>query len=100
MKGYAVGTGNFHSEVIKMIADTGSSINRLPEKVAEEYYANISNAAYSSRGGTYIFPCNADLPSITFDIGSYHAVIPGSFMKYAPVPGSNISEYHQFRAMQ
>jgi len=33
----------------------------------------------------YIFPCTATLPDITLAIEGYNAVVPGSYINYAPV---------------
>ena len=42
----------------------------------------------SSQGG-YIFPCSATLPDLTLGVGSYHAVVPGEYLNYAPATGSS-----------
>ena len=87
--GYAVGSSAFTSTSIDAIADTGTSLLYLPTTVVSAYYAKVSGASYSSAQGGYIFPCTATLPSITLGIGSYRAVVPGSYIIYAPVSGSS-----------
>lgn len=83
--GYAVGSGGFTSASIDAIADTGTSLLYLPPAVVSAYYARVSGASYDSAQGGYTFPCNSTLPSITLGIGRYRAVVPGSYVVYAPV---------------
>lgn len=83
--GYAVGSGAFTSESIDSIADTGTTLLYLPTDVVSAYYAKVSGAKYNSNQGGYTYPCSSTLPSITLGIGSYKAVVPGSYINYAPV---------------
>lgn len=89
--GYAVGTGKFVSSSIDAIADTGTTLLYLPAAAVTAYYAKVSGATNSASQGGYIFPCSATLPSITLGIGSYRAVVPGSYINYAPATGSRKS---------
>ena len=86
--GYAVGSGAFTSSSIDAIADTGTTLLYLPTTIVSAYYAKVSGAKYDSSQGGYTFPCSATLPSITLGIGSYKAVVPGSYIVYAPTSGS------------
>lgn len=86
--GYAVGSGKFVSSSIDAIADTGTTLLYLPAAVVKAYYAKVSGATDSTSQGGYIFPCSANLPSITLGIGSYRAVVPGTYINYAPATGS------------
>ena len=86
--GYAVGSGAFTSTSIDAIADTGTTLLYLPTTVVSAYYARVSGASYDSTQGGYTFPCSATLPSITLGIGSYRAVVPGSYIVYAPTSGT------------
>ena len=86
--GYAVGSGAFVSSSIDAIADTGTTLLYLPAAAVKAYYAKVSGATNSASQGGYIFPCSATLPSITLGIGSYRAVVPGSYINYAPATGS------------
>ncbi|KAL9584719.1 MAG: hypothetical protein Q9212_001951 [Teloschistes hypoglaucus] len=83
--GYAVGSGAFTSLSIDSIADTGTTLLYLPSTVVTAYYSKVSGARYDSNQGGYTFPCSNTLPSITLGIGSYKAVVPGSYIKFAPV---------------
>lgn len=86
--GYAVGSGKFVSSSIDAIADTGTTLLYLPAAAVKAYYAKVSGATNSASQGGYIFPCSATLPSITLGIGSYRAVVPGTYINYAPATGS------------
>ncbi|MCJ1376562.1 Type I transmembrane sorting receptor [Loxospora ochrophaea] len=86
--GYAVGSAAFKSQSIDAIADTGTTLLLVPQAIVTAYYAKVSGASYNSEQGGYTFSCSATLPSLTLGIGSYHAVIPGSYLNYAPVSGS------------
>lgn len=86
--GYAVGSGTFVTSSIDAIADTGTTLLYLPAAAVRAYYAKVSGATNSASQGGYIFPCSATLPSITLGIGSYRAVVPGSYINYAPATGS------------
>jgi len=83
--GYAVGSGSFVSSSIDGIADTGTTLLYLPTAAVKAYYAKVSGASYNSAQGGYIFSCSATLPSLTLGIGSYRAVVPGTYLNYAPV---------------
>lgn len=83
--GFAVGDGSFTSTSIDAIADTGTTLLYLPDSVVDAYYGSVSSASYNSQQGGYTFPCGTTLPSITLGIGSYDAVVPGSFVEYAPI---------------
>ena len=83
--GYAIGSGAFVSSSIDAIADTGTTLLYLPAAAVKAYYAKVSGSSNSASEGGYIFPCSATLPSITLGIGTYKAVVPGSFINYAPV---------------
>lgn len=83
--GYAVGSGDAVSESIPAIADTGTSLLLLPDDIVSAYYAQVSGSQNSNSDGGYIFDCTATLPDITLTIEGYGAVVPGSYINYAPV---------------
>ncbi|KAG8526929.1 uncharacterized protein KY384_008358 [Bacidia gigantensis] len=82
--GYKVGDGETVTEDINSIADTGTSLALLQDDVVSAYYAAVDGAENSQSEGGYIFPCDATLPDLTFQIEDYAAVVPGSFFNYAP----------------
>ena len=65
--------------------DTGTTLIYLPTNIVSAYYAQVSGAAYSSTYGGYTFRCSSTLPNLTLGIGNYRAVVPGSYINYAPV---------------
>jgi len=87
--GYAIGSGAFVSSSIDAIADTGTTLLYLPTTVVSAYYAKVSGAKYVSSQGGYTYPCSATLPSITLGIGGYKAVVPGSYINYAPATSTS-----------
>ena len=87
--GYAVGSGSFKSSSIDAIADTGTTLLLMDDDIVSAYYKQVSGATNSESQGGYIFPCSATLPSFTVGIGSYKAVIPGTYMNYSPATGSS-----------
>lgn len=94
VSGYAVGDLASPLE-FGAIADTGTSLLYLPEQVVEDYYSQ-TGASYDSSQGGYTFDCSEDIPDITINIGGYNAVVPGSFIKYAPLWESSPSKFMQF----
>ena len=88
--GYAVGTGQVSSTSIDGIADTGTTLLLLDDSIVSDYYGQVDGASYDSSQGGYTFACSATLPDFTAVIGGYNAVIPGSFLNYAPVDSSSM----------
>ena len=86
--GYTVGKGSPVSESIPAIADTGTSLLLLPDDLVSAYYAQVSGSSNSQTDGGYIFGCNTALPDLTLQIEGYAAVVPGSYMNYAPASES------------
>ena len=86
--GYTVGSGAPVSESIPAIADTGTSLLLLPDDLVSAYYAQVSGSSNSQSDGGYIFDCGASLPDLTLQIEGYSAVVPGSFLNYAPASES------------
>ena len=74
------------------IADTGTTLMLLSDAVVAAYYAQVRGATNNPNAGGYIFPCNAVLPSFTVVIGGYRAVVPGSYINYAPVSRTSKSK--------
>lgn len=91
--GYAVGSGAFTSSSIDAIADTGTTLLYLPSSIVTAYYRQVSGASNSAQYGGYVVPCSATLPNLTLGIGSYRAVVPGSYINYAPVTQGSSSKF-------
>ncbi|KAK3175858.1 hypothetical protein OEA41_007180 [Lepraria neglecta] len=89
--GYTVGTGNAVTESFPAIADTGTSLLLVPDDIVAGYYAQVPGSSNSQADGGYVFPCSTTLPSISFQIEGYSAVVPGDYMNYAPVSAGSSS---------
>lgn len=86
--GYSIGGGSLTSSSISAIADTGTTLLYLPDDIVGAYYSSVNGAQNDQQQGGYTYPCSTDLPDISFAIGSYTAVVPGSYVNYAPVDES------------
>ncbi|KAL9001071.1 MAG: hypothetical protein Q9188_005538 [Gyalolechia gomerana] len=88
--GYSVGGGGgaVNSSPIEAIADTGTTLLYLPDAIVDAYYGAVDGAQNDQQQGGYTYPCSAELPDISFGIGGYTAVVPGSYVNYAPVDAS------------
>ena len=73
------------------IADTGTTLMLLEDDIVEAYYSQVDGAQNDSQQGGYVFSCDAELPDFTVAVGGYSAVVPGSYIKYAPVDESGSS---------
>ena len=89
---YAIGNGKSTFTSFSGIMDTGTTLLLLPSPIVALYYGKVSGAHWERRAGGYIFPCSTSLPSFTLGFGSYDAIIPGSYMKYAPLSVKNNSK--------
>ncbi|PWY66072.1 aspergillopepsin I precursor [Aspergillus heteromorphus CBS 117.55] len=83
--GYAVGDADVNDDGFRAIADTGTTLILLDDSTISAYYAQVSKAENSASAGGYVFPCSASLPDFTVVIGGYSAVVPGTYINYAPV---------------
>ena len=83
--GYTIGSGSAVSENIASIADTGTSLLLLPDDVVAAYYGQVDGAENNQQQGGYTFDCSATLPDISLAIAGYNAVVPGSYINYAPI---------------
>ncbi|KAL8947323.1 MAG: hypothetical protein Q9222_006379 [Ikaeria aurantiellina] len=70
------------------IADTGTTLLYLPDDIVEAYYGAVDGATNDQQQGGFTYACDADLPDISFSIGGYTAVVPGSYVNYAPIDES------------
>ncbi|KAL8883664.1 MAG: hypothetical protein Q9215_008104 [Flavoplaca cf. flavocitrina] len=75
INGYAVGTAAIKTSSFKAVAET----------IVRAYYRSVRDAGYNYALGGYTYPCSVTLPSLTLGIGSYKAVIPGSYITFQPV---------------
>ena len=90
--GYQVGDGEFQDASIDAIADTGTTLLLMDDDIVSAYYDQVDGASYDGSQGAYTFSCSASLPDFALGIAGYHAVIPGSYLNYAPVSAGSSSE--------
>jgi hypothetical protein len=91
--GFQVGNSAAVSSPHTAIADTGTTLLFVPATIAAAYYAQVAGSKNDVTGaGGYTFPCTATLPDYTAIIGDFQAVIPGSYILYAPVDGNTIED--------
>lgn len=93
IQGYTVGTGSSRAMSVSVIADTGTAFVFLPQSIVDAYYAAIPGSFFDPVETLYAFPCGSTPPSITFDIGTYKAVLPGSFIESVPTDDNPASTY-------
>ncbi|KAF3491043.1 aspartic endopeptidase (AP1) [Arthroderma uncinatum] len=74
---------------ISGIADTGTTLMLLSDDVVSDYYGQVQGAQNSQQQGGWIFPCSAQLPDFTLSISGYNAVVPGEYMNYQSLDGTN-----------
>jgi aspergillopepsin I len=98
--GYQVGDGEFQSASIDTIADTGTTLLLMDDDIVSAYYDEVDGAQYDNSQGGYTFPCSADLPDFALGISDYNAVIPGSFMNFAPVSQGSSSKLNHSQSSE
>lgn len=84
---YAVGTGATvtpGASAMTGIVDTGTTLLYVSTSIVKAYYAKVSGAKNSANAGGWIFPCSATLPAFTLVVGGYKAVVPGTYLSFAP----------------
>ncbi|KAL0935041.1 eukaryotic aspartyl protease [Colletotrichum truncatum] len=91
-QGFTVGSNGTAAQPAphQAIADTGTTLMLLPDTIVSAYYQSIPSAQFDSTNGGFTFNCKDQVPSFTVDLGKYKAVVPGEFMKIAPVDGQTI----------
>ena len=92
-----MGSGSFQSSSIDAIADTGTTLILIEDSIVEAYYNAVDGAQYDRSQGGYTFDCSADLPDFTLGIGTYRAVVPGSFINFAPLEAGSSSKHFNQR---
>ncbi|KAF6818150.1 eukaryotic aspartyl protease [Colletotrichum sojae] len=91
-QGFSVGSNGTAAQQAphEAIADTGTTLMLLPDAIVSAYYQTIASAKFDSANGGFMFNCKDQIPSFTVDMGRYKAVVPGEFIKFAPVDGQTI----------
>lgn len=70
------------------IADTGTTLLLLDDSIVNSYYQQVSGATNDPNQGGYVYPCDNQLPSFSFTVGSGQITIPSSLMNYGTASGS------------
>lgn len=80
--GFAVGNDVSLTPVQhQSIADTGSTILFLQPQVVEAYYAQVNGAQNDPSQNGFVFPCNSELPDLTFQLSvGFTVTLPGQFV--------------------
>ncbi|KAF2104614.1 penicillopepsin [Rhizodiscina lignyota] len=73
--GFAVGDAPVQPAPFQVVLDTGSSFLFLDDTVVESYYKQVNGAQNIAAEGGWVFPCNATLPDISFQIGSHLSML-------------------------
>ncbi|KAI0975565.1 aspartic peptidase domain-containing protein [Xylaria arbuscula] len=81
-------TADINGESVDGIADTGTTLALFPDDVVTAYYQQVDGAQNDESQGGYVFPCDADLPDLTFTPGDASITIPGEYINYAPADNS------------
>ena len=78
--GYTIGNGPFQALSKQATMDTGTSLIFLDTNLVSAYWAQVTGATLDPIENAYIFPCSSALPPLTLSIGTYNAVIPGTYL--------------------
>ncbi|KAI0906979.1 aspartic peptidase domain-containing protein [Ustulina deusta] len=81
-------TADINGESVDGIADTGTTLALFPSSVVSAYYEQVDSAEEDQQQGGYVFPCDANLPDLTFTPGDAEITIPGQYINYAPADES------------
>lgn len=82
--GFQIGKdGDFQSEPIYPIVDTGTTLLLLPDSMVKKYYAQIKGAYLDPQYGMMLYPCSTTPPDFIFHIGDYRGIVPGNYINYA-----------------
>ncbi|KAL4893479.1 aspartic peptidase domain-containing protein [Aspergillus ambiguus] len=87
-KAFSVGGGALQEvqKTHRAIADTGTSLMLLDQSVVDAYYKQVHGAVYVKSASGYIYPCAAELPSLTMAVGEKHyATVPGEYIRFSEI---------------
>ena len=70
--------------------DTGTTLILMGDDQVSNYYAAVQGATMESSQGGYVVPCDATLPTLSFEIGDAgYATIPAKFMNFGSADNNN-----------
>lgn len=73
------------------IADTGTTLLLVDDAIVERYYSQVPSAELSRTAGAFVFDCDEALPSFSLNIPGYQAMVPGDFINFGVLLGTNVS---------
>jgi hypothetical protein len=89
---YKVGSKTYSAAGQTGIADTGTTLILMSDTQVEKYYAAVDGAKLDDTQGGYVFPCDADLPTLSFRLGSTdYADIPAKYLNFGEVDSTGTS---------
>lgn len=87
---YKVGDKSYSLSGQTGITDTGTTLILMGEEQVENYYAAVKGAVFDSTNFGYVFPCDSELPALSFDIGTAgQATVPGKFLNFTSISGTS-----------
>lgn len=60
----------------------------MGDAAVDNYYDQVSSAEYNDDQEGYVFDCSADLPDLSFKIGSSYATVSGSLINFGAIDSS------------
>lgn len=85
---FKVGDGDMQTieQTPTAIADTGTTLMLASPEVVTAYYKQVQGSQDSESAGGYIYPCSADLPTLSIAVGNDNlATVPTSVLNYSAV---------------
>jgi hypothetical protein len=75
----------------RAIVDTGTSFMVMQPAIVQAYYGQVKSAKNDTTIGGYVFSCQEQLPDFILHIGAHKAIVPGDFIKYAPIDTDSVA---------
>ncbi|KAF2148113.1 acid protease [Myriangium duriaei CBS 260.36] len=72
--------GNYYEDAGLSVADTGTTLLLVSNRILEDYYENIPSATVQD--GMVVFDCRDHVPDFHLNIGKGVFVVPGSFIAW------------------
>ena len=98
--GYGVGPGDavndtsIDVEELFGIADTGTTLIIIEDRIAQIYYEHVPTARFEGSSlEAWVFNCDVTLPDFRIAIGDFMATIPGEYINYSPNPDGSTSAF-------
>ncbi|KAK6330456.1 Type I transmembrane sorting receptor [Orbilia brochopaga] len=79
------GFWEFDADGSTAIADTGTTLLLVSNKITKAYYSKIKGAKMDNSQGGYVFPCSTNPPDLDIPVGDDTVTISGGLLNYAPL---------------